>query len=63
VNSTSPDDHFDSLIALDARKIVWATQAGPGGIFGGIDWDSSVGDGRVYIAEANTGTQHEIYVR
>jgi polyvinyl alcohol dehydrogenase (cytochrome) len=33
--------------------VVWATQAGPGGTFGGIEFGSSVADGRVYIAEAN----------
>lgn len=123
-NCTSPDDHFDSLLALDLRtgalkwatgtlafdnwtvgcvvaghpscpnpsspdadfgqgpnlfragnqdvvgagtkggtywtldaatgKVVWATQVGPSGIFGGIEWGSSVADGRVYVAEANS---------
>lgn len=43
--------------ALDAAtgKIVWATQVGPGGIFGGIEWGSAVADGHVYVAEANSG--------
>jgi len=42
--------------ALDAAtgKIAWATQVGPGGIFGGIEWGSSVADGHVYVAEANS---------
>jgi polyvinyl alcohol dehydrogenase (cytochrome) len=35
-------------------QVVWATQVGPGGIFGGIEWGSSVADGRVYVAEANS---------
>ncbi len=43
--------------ALDPAtgKVLWATQVGPGGIFGGIEWGSSVADGRVYVAEANSG--------
>jgi len=43
--------------ALDdaTGKVVWATQVGPGGIFGGIEWGSSVADGRVYVAESNSG--------
>lgn len=42
---------------LDAAtgQIVWATQAGPGGIFGGIEWGSSVADGKIYVAIANSG--------
>jgi polyvinyl alcohol dehydrogenase (cytochrome) len=41
---------------LDAAtgKVVWATQVGPGGIFGGIEWGSSVADGHVYVALANS---------
>ena len=41
---------------LDAAtgKVIWATQVGPGGIFGGIEWGSAVADGRVYVAEANS---------
>ena len=41
---------------LDAAtgQVVWASQAGPGGIFGGIEWGSSVADGRVYVAEASS---------
>jgi polyvinyl alcohol dehydrogenase (cytochrome) len=35
-------------------KVVWATQVGPGGIFGGIEWGSAVADGHVYVAEANS---------
>jgi polyvinyl alcohol dehydrogenase (cytochrome) len=35
-------------------KVVWATQVGPGGVFGGIEWGSAVGDGHVYVAEANS---------
>jgi len=43
--------------ALDPAtgKVLWATQVGPGGIFGGIEWGSSVADGHVYVAEANSG--------
>jgi polyvinyl alcohol dehydrogenase (cytochrome) len=42
--------------ALDPTtgQIVWATQVGPGGIFGGIEFGSSVADGRVYVAIANS---------
>jgi polyvinyl alcohol dehydrogenase (cytochrome) len=45
--------------ALDAAtgKVVWATQVGPGGIFGGIEWGSSVADGKVYVAEANSANK------
>jgi polyvinyl alcohol dehydrogenase (cytochrome) len=41
---------------LDAAtgKVVWATPVGPGGVFGGIEWDSSVADGRVYVALSNS---------
>jgi polyvinyl alcohol dehydrogenase (cytochrome) len=42
---------------LDAAtgKVVWASQVGSGGIFGGIEWGSSVADGHVYVAESNSG--------
>jgi polyvinyl alcohol dehydrogenase (cytochrome) len=45
--------------ALDANtgKVVWATQVGPGGVFGGIEWGSSVADGHVYVAEANSANK------
>jgi polyvinyl alcohol dehydrogenase (cytochrome) len=41
---------------LDAAtgKIVWSTQVGPGGIFGGIEWGSAVADGKVYVALSNS---------
>ncbi|HEY2595365.1 MAG TPA: PQQ-binding-like beta-propeller repeat protein, partial [Chloroflexota bacterium] len=42
--------------ALDPAtgKVVWATQVGPGGTFGGMEWGSSVADGRVFVASANS---------
>jgi polyvinyl alcohol dehydrogenase (cytochrome) len=45
--------------ALDpaSGSIVWQNTPGPGGTFGGIEWGSSVADGQVYIAEANSGHQ------
>ena len=39
-------------------NVVWATQVGPGGIFGGLEWGSAVADGRVYVAEANSAHVH-----
>jgi polyvinyl alcohol dehydrogenase (cytochrome) len=43
--------------ALDpgTGKVVWATQVGPGGLEGGIQWGSAVDGQRVYIAIANAG--------
>jgi polyvinyl alcohol dehydrogenase (cytochrome) len=43
-------------VALDAQTgaVIHETQAGPGGIFGGIEWGSSVANGTVYAAIANS---------
>ena len=37
----------------DTGEIVWVTQAGPGGIAGGLQWGSAVDGQRVYTANAN----------
>jgi polyvinyl alcohol dehydrogenase (cytochrome) len=34
--------------------VVWVTQAGPGGIAGGLQWGSAVDGKRVYTANANS---------
>jgi polyvinyl alcohol dehydrogenase (cytochrome) len=45
--------------SLDAAtgQIVWSTQAGPGSTLGGIEWGSATDGERIYIAEANYGSQ------
>ena len=34
----------------DSGRVLWATQVGPGGSLGGIEWGSAVDDKRVYVA-------------
>ena len=38
----------------DTGQIVWTTQAGPGGVAGGLQWGSAVDGQRVYTANANS---------
>ena len=38
----------------DTGAVVWDTQAGPGGVGGGLQWGSAVDDQRVYTANANS---------
>ena len=38
----------------DTGAVVWVTQAGPGGIAGGLQWGSAVDGRRVYTANANS---------
>lgn len=38
----------------DTGAVVWVTQAGPGGINGGLQWGSAVDGTRVYTADANS---------
>jgi polyvinyl alcohol dehydrogenase (cytochrome) len=38
----------------DTGAVVWVTQAGPGGIAGGLQWGSAVDGKRVYTANANS---------
>jgi polyvinyl alcohol dehydrogenase (cytochrome) len=38
----------------DTGAIVWFTQAGPGGVAGGLQWGSAVDGRRVYTANANS---------
>lgn len=38
----------------DTGQVVWATQAGPGGVAGGLQWGSAVDRDRVYTANANS---------
>lgn len=42
--------------ALDAAtgKVVWQTQAGPGGLAGGLQWGSATDGKRVYVASSNS---------
>ncbi len=42
--------------ALDptSGQVVWVTQAGPGGVAGGLQWGSAVDGQRVYTANANS---------
>ena len=39
----------------DSGEVVWVTQAGPGGVAGGLQWGSAVDGARVYTANANSG--------
>jgi polyvinyl alcohol dehydrogenase (cytochrome) len=43
--------------ALSANdgKILWATQVGPGGLFGGIEWGTAVDERRIYVPIDNDG--------
>lgn len=41
-------------LAPDTGAIVWVTQAGPGGVGGGLQWGSAVDGVRVYTANANS---------
>ncbi|MDH4063736.1 MAG: PQQ-binding-like beta-propeller repeat protein [Acidobacteriota bacterium] len=36
-------------------QVVWATQVGPGGTMGGLQWGSAVDDNRIYVAVNNSG--------
>jgi polyvinyl alcohol dehydrogenase (cytochrome) len=38
----------------DSGALVWVTQAGPGGVAGGLQWGSAVDGRRVYTANANS---------
>ncbi len=38
----------------DTGQVVWVTQAGPGGVAGGLQWGSAVDGQRVYTANANS---------
>jgi polyvinyl alcohol dehydrogenase (cytochrome) len=38
----------------DTGAVIWVTQAGPGGIDGGLQWGSAVDEQRVYTANANS---------
>jgi polyvinyl alcohol dehydrogenase (cytochrome) len=42
----------------DTGAVVWVTQAGPGGVAGGLQWGSAVDDERVYTANANSEFQN-----
>ena len=48
--------------ALDPAtgKLIWATQAGPGGVLGGIEWGTSTDGHRIYAAITNGS--HKAYV-
>ena len=39
----------------DTGAVVWATQVGPGGTMGGLQWGSAVDDSRIYVAVNNSG--------
>jgi len=38
----------------DTGENVWATEVGPGGTLGGLEWGSAVADGRIYTAVGNS---------
>ncbi len=38
----------------DNGKIIWRTQVGPGGMFGGMMWGSATDGERIYVANANS---------
>ncbi len=39
----------------DTGAMIWATNAGPDGVIGGIQWGTATDDQRIYFAEANSG--------
>ena len=39
----------------DNGSVLWATQVGPGGYYGGIEWGSAVDDQRIYVAIDDDG--------
>jgi polyvinyl alcohol dehydrogenase (cytochrome) len=38
----------------DSGQVIWATQVGPGGTMGGLQWGSAVDDQRIYVAVNNS---------
>ena len=44
-----------SALNPDTGAVIWVTQAGPGGVAGGLQWGSAVDGERVYTANANSG--------
>jgi polyvinyl alcohol dehydrogenase (cytochrome) len=38
----------------DTGEVLWKTQAGPGGILGGIHWSGAVDDSRIYVSVNNS---------
>lgn len=38
----------------DTGAVIWKTQAGPGGLAGGLQWGSATDGTRIYVASANT---------
>ena len=42
----------------DTGEVEWVTQAGPGGVAGGLQWGSAVDGERVYVADANSDDQN-----
>jgi polyvinyl alcohol dehydrogenase (cytochrome) len=42
----------------DTGKIVWATQIGPGSVFGGIEWGTATDGKRIYVALSNFGQKN-----
>jgi len=51
--------------ALDPAtgKVIWATQAGPGGVLGGIEWGTSTDGKRIYAAITNGSHKSYTYTR
>lgn len=41
-------------LKADTGEVIWVTQAGPGGVAGGLQWGSAVDGQRVYTANANS---------
>jgi polyvinyl alcohol dehydrogenase (cytochrome) len=41
----------------DTGNVVWATQVGPGGLLGGLEFGSAVDEHHIYVAECNTDFQ------
>jgi polyvinyl alcohol dehydrogenase (cytochrome) len=42
----------------DNGQIIWSTQSGPGGVFGGLIWGSAVDGERIYTANANSESKN-----
>jgi len=41
----------------DSGEVVWKTQVGPGGLYGGLEWGSAYDQARIYTAVANSDSQ------
>jgi polyvinyl alcohol dehydrogenase (cytochrome) len=43
------------VVSADNGNLLWTTQVGPGGLFGGIEWGPALDASRIYVAITNDG--------